>query len=72
MSLRGTIFTTKPDELEGRQGIMSVGMFYGNKWTKLTLTSASWPYLILFSFGYPDPSYLKRVQEELAAKGITE
>ena len=24
------------------------------------------------SFGYPDPNYLKRVQEELAAKGITE
>ena len=24
------------------------------------------------SFGYPDPDYLKRVQEELAAKGITE
>ena len=23
-------------------------------------------------FGYPDPTYLKRVQEELAAKGITE
>ncbi|CAB3989846.1 probable E3 ubiquitin- ligase DTX3 [Paramuricea clavata] len=23
-------------------------------------------------FGYPDPNYLKRVQEELAAKGITE
>ena len=25
-----------------------------------------------FSFGYPDPGYLRRVQEDLAAKGITE
>lgn len=23
-------------------------------------------------FGYPDPTYLQRVQEELAAKGVTE
>ena len=27
---------------------------------------------VLFSYGYPDPNYLKRVQDELAAKGITE
>jgi hypothetical protein len=25
-----------------------------------------------FSFGYPDPTYLTRVQQELAAKGVTE
>lgn len=24
------------------------------------------------SFGYPDPTYLNRVQEELASKGVTE
>ena len=24
------------------------------------------------SYGYPDPDYLKRVQEELAVKGVTE
>jgi hypothetical protein len=24
-----------------------------------------------FSYGYPDPDYLKRVTEEVAAKGIT-
>lgn len=23
-------------------------------------------------FGYPDPTYLQRVQEELAVKGVTE
>ena len=29
-------------------------------------------FLTCFRFGYPDPSYLQRVQEELAAKGIKE
>jgi hypothetical protein len=29
-------------------------------------------YCFGFSFGYPDPDYLRRVQEDLAAKGITE
>lgn len=28
--------------------------------------------LVIFSFGYPDPTYLDRVLEELAAKGVTE
>lgn len=26
----------------------------------------------LHRFGYPDPTYLQRVQEELAVKGVTE
>jgi hypothetical protein len=29
-------------------------------------------YKFHFRFGYPDPDYLRRVQETLAAKGITE
>ena len=28
--------------------------------------------LSCFSFGYPDPDYLARVKDELAAKGVTE
>jgi len=27
--------------------------------------------LILYRFGYPDPTYLDRVKDELAAKGVT-
>lgn len=27
---------------------------------------------LLVSFGYPDPGYLSRVQEELRLKGVTE
>ena len=27
--------------------------------------------MLLFSYGYPDPTYLQRVKEDLAAKGIT-
>ena len=27
-------------------------------------------YSYLFSYGYPDPTYLQRVKEDLAAKGI--
>lgn len=29
-------------------------------------------YSYFLSFGYPDPQYLSRVQEELRVKGITE
>lgn len=28
--------------------------------------------LFVSSFGYPDPEYLSRVQEELRLKGVTE
>ena len=27
---------------------------------------------VCYSYGYPDPGYLSRVQQELAAKGVTE
>lgn len=29
-------------------------------------------YSYFLSFGYPDPQYLSRVQEELRVKGVTE
>lgn len=29
-------------------------------------------YTYFLSFGYPDPQYLSRVQEELRVKGVTE
>ena len=29
-------------------------------------------WFLCFRFGYPDPTYLQRVQDELAAKGIKE
>ena len=29
-------------------------------------------YFPCFSFGYPDPDYLDRVRDELAAKGVTD
>ena len=28
--------------------------------------------ILLFRFGYPDPRYLRRVYDELSAKGVTE
>lgn len=39
-----------------------------NKSTQLTPT----PISLCPRFGYPDPTYLTRVQEELRAKGITD
>ena len=34
-------------------------------------TLFSSPFVLSFSFGYPDPGYLERVKDELAAKGVT-
>ena len=40
---------------------------------KITLQATiEWGSLSFFRFGYPDPTYLARVKDELAAKGVFE
>ena len=53
----GMIYTTRPASVEDRE-LLEVFQ---------TIISSE---RLLFRYGYPDPTYLQRVRNDLAAKGI--